>query len=161
MKTPINAFSDHAVPFISPTHPPLPIPTFLQVGSIGDNNTLGGWYSYRASKAATNQVIKTLNLELQRTHPAPSSNSDANARGPTNSAIAVALHPGTLLGTDLSKPFVDPNKNGGGSGGGGKEGKPGVHTPERGAEMLLDVIASLDASKGGSYLDYAGKGIPW
>ncbi|TPX32745.1 hypothetical protein SmJEL517_g04213 [Synchytrium microbalum] len=58
-----------------------------RTGSIADNK-LGGWYSYRASKAAQNQITKTLAAELGR-------------RG----VITVALHPGTV-DTDLSRPFV-------------------------------------------------------
>jgi NAD(P)-dependent dehydrogenase (short-subunit alcohol dehydrogenase family) len=60
-----------------------------RVGSIGDNR-LGGWISYRAAKAAQNQIVKTAALEIARTHP---------------DAIVVALHPGTVA-TALSKPFV-------------------------------------------------------
>ena len=59
-----------------------------RVGSIGDNR-LGGWYGYRASKAALNMFIRTMAIELGRTHP---------------EAICVALHPGTV-DTGLSKPF--------------------------------------------------------
>jgi NAD(P)-dependent dehydrogenase (short-subunit alcohol dehydrogenase family) len=51
-----------------------------RVGSIGDN-ALGGWYSYRASKAALNQVIRTASIELGRSHP---------------QMICAALHPGTV-----------------------------------------------------------------
>ena len=51
-----------------------------RVGSIGDNR-LGGWYSYRASKAALNQFIRTASIELARTHP---------------HSVCVALHPGTV-----------------------------------------------------------------
>lgn len=51
-----------------------------RVGSIGDN-ALGGWYSYRAAKAALNQMIHTGAIELARSHP---------------QAICVALHPGTV-----------------------------------------------------------------
>ena len=51
-----------------------------RVGSIGDN-ALGGWYSYRAAKAALNQLIHTAAIEITRTHP---------------HAIVVALHPGTV-----------------------------------------------------------------
>ena len=60
-----------------------------RVGSISDNR-LGGWYSYRASKAALNMIVKTLAIELARTRP---------------EAICVALHPGTVE-TGLSKPFL-------------------------------------------------------
>ena len=59
-----------------------------RVGSIGDNR-LGGWYSYRASKAALNMFVKTASIELARTRPG---------------AIVVALHPGTV-DTALSAPF--------------------------------------------------------
>ncbi|MEO7504272.1 MAG: SDR family NAD(P)-dependent oxidoreductase [Sphingomicrobium sp.] len=59
-----------------------------RVGSISENR-LGGWYGYRASKAALNMIIKTLAIELARTRP---------------EAICVALHPGTV-DTGLSRPF--------------------------------------------------------
>ncbi|MDR3067644.1 MAG: SDR family NAD(P)-dependent oxidoreductase [Comamonas sp.] len=59
-----------------------------KVGSIGDNR-LGGWYSYRASKAALNMVIKTASVEMARTHP---------------NAVLAALHPGTV-DSALSAPF--------------------------------------------------------
>jgi NAD(P)-dependent dehydrogenase (short-subunit alcohol dehydrogenase family) len=51
-----------------------------RVGSIGDN-ALGGWYSYRAAKAALNQLIHTAAIEVARSHP---------------QAVVVALHPGTV-----------------------------------------------------------------
>lgn len=59
-----------------------------KVGSIGDNR-LGGWYSYRASKAALNMVVKTAAIEVARTHP---------------KAVLCALHPGTV-NSALSAPF--------------------------------------------------------
>lgn len=59
-----------------------------KVGSIGDNR-LGGWYSYRASKAALNMFIKTAAIEMRRSQP---------------QAVLVALHPGTVS-SGLSKPF--------------------------------------------------------
>lgn len=59
-----------------------------RVGSI-DDNRLGGWYSYRASKAALNMVVKTAAIELIRTHPR---------------AVLAALHPGTV-DSPLSAPF--------------------------------------------------------
>ena len=64
-----------------------------RVGSIGDNR-LGGWYSYRASKAALNQVLKTGSIELARTH---------------KEALCVALHPGTVS-TAFTENFAAPNK---------------------------------------------------
>ena len=59
-----------------------------KVGSLGDNR-LGGWYSYRASKAALNMMLKTASIEVRRTHPG---------------AVLVALHPGTVKSA-LSRPF--------------------------------------------------------
>ena len=59
-----------------------------RVGSIGDNR-FGGWMSYRAAKAAQNQIVKTASLEIARSHP---------------QAIVVTLHPGTVA-TRLSQPF--------------------------------------------------------
>ncbi len=59
-----------------------------KVGSIGDNRA-GGWYSYRASKAALNMMIKTAAIELKRTQP---------------NTVLVALHPGTVV-SRLSQPF--------------------------------------------------------
>ena len=59
-----------------------------KVGSIGDNR-LGGWYSYRASKAAVNMMVKTAAIEIKRRLP---------------NAVIVALHPGTV-DTALSAPF--------------------------------------------------------
>ncbi len=59
-----------------------------RVGSIADNR-LGGWYGYRASKAALNQIVRTLAIETRRTHP---------------QTIVAALHPGTVA-TALSAPF--------------------------------------------------------
>lgn len=59
-----------------------------RVGSIGDD-MLGGWYAYRASKAAQNQLLRTLSIELRRTHP---------------QLTCVLLHPGTV-DTPLSRPF--------------------------------------------------------
>lgn len=59
-----------------------------RVGSIGDNH-LGGWISYRASKAALNQIVRTASVELSRTHP---------------EAVLVPLHPGTVA-TSLSEKY--------------------------------------------------------
>ncbi|BGP09824.1 hypothetical protein JCM10049v2_005698 [Rhodotorula toruloides] len=107
-----------------------------RIGSIGDNQK-GGWYAYRASKAATNQVIATLQRELSlRSTP----------------SIAVALHPGTVVGTNLSKPWTREEDAG---------KKEGVHRAEEATGKLLDVIKGLSEQDGGRFLDYAGKEIPW
>ena len=60
-----------------------------RVGSIGDNRS-GGWYSYRAAKAALNQIVHSTAIELRRSHPA---------------SICVAYHPGTVQ-TDLTRRYL-------------------------------------------------------
>ncbi len=64
-----------------------------RVGSIGDNR-LGGWYSYRAAKAALNQVVRTAAVEVARRRP---------------DALLLALHPGTVR-TRLSAAFTSPEQ---------------------------------------------------
>jgi NAD(P)-dependent dehydrogenase (short-subunit alcohol dehydrogenase family) len=101
-----------------------------RVGSIGDN-ALGGWYAYRASKAALNQIVRTAAIELRRRHP---------------QAVCVALHPGTV-DTGLSAPFA-------------KRGLD-VATPGEAARRLLDVIDRLGPADSGAFLDYRGERLPW
>jgi NAD(P)-dependent dehydrogenase (short-subunit alcohol dehydrogenase family) len=101
-----------------------------RVGSIGDNR-LGGWYGYRASKAALNQLVRTAAVELRRRQP---------------DAICVALHPGTV-DSRLSAPF-------------GKEGLE-VRTPAAAADLLLAVIDQLTPAASGGFLDYRGEPVPW
>ena len=77
----------HFVPLLAPGRS-LVAMLSAKVGSIGDNR-LGGWYSYRASKAALNMIVRTAAIELRRRRP---------------QAVLVALHPGTV-NTGLSRPF--------------------------------------------------------
>jgi NAD(P)-dependent dehydrogenase (short-subunit alcohol dehydrogenase family) len=101
-----------------------------KVGSIGDNR-LGGWYSYRASKAALNQLVRTAAIELARRQP---------------QAICVALHPGTVA-TRLSGPFS-------------KSGLQ-VQTPAQCAERLLATIDGLSAADSGGFFNHRGEALPW
>jgi NAD(P)-dependent dehydrogenase (short-subunit alcohol dehydrogenase family) len=101
-----------------------------RVGSISDNK-LGGWHSYRASKAALNMIIKNLAIETARSNP---------------EAIIVALHPGTVE-SSLSSPFS----------GGGQHG--GRFTPEQAATKLLSVIEALSPADSGNVFDYDGNMI--
>jgi len=101
-----------------------------RVASIGDNR-LGGWYSYRASKAALNQLVRTAAVELKRRSP---------------DAICVALHPGTVA-TGLSAPFS-------------KDGLE-IQTAEGSAARLLDVIDGLNPDQTGGFFDHLGVPIPW
>ncbi len=98
-----------------------------RVGSISDNK-LGGWYGYRASKAAVNQLVRTLAIEDKRRN---------------SSGIVVALHPGTV-DTGLSRPFqanVSPGR---------------LFKPDRAAVQLLDVIDGLRAPDSGKLFAWDG-----
>ena len=101
-----------------------------RVGSIGDNH-LGGWYSYRAAKAALNQLVHTAAIELRRNRP---------------EALCVAIHPGTVA-TPLTDGYVKTGLE--------------VQTPEVAAHRILDVLAGLDASQSGGFFDHKGLPIPW
>ncbi|MGG6297151.1 SDR family NAD(P)-dependent oxidoreductase [Leptolyngbya sp. AN02str] len=103
-----------------------------KLGSIGDNQ-LGGWYGYRASKAALNQLMRTTAIEYKRTCP---------------NAIVVTLHPGTT-DTQLSRPFqrnVPPDK---------------LFTPQRTVRQLLLVIDQLQNSDSGEFFSWDGNRLPW
>ena len=102
-----------------------------RVGSIGDNR-LGGWHSYRASKAALNMVLRNLAVELGRTHP---------------QAVVAGLHPGTV-DTGLSAPFqkgVKPEK---------------LFTADYSADRLLAVIEGLTPADSGGVFAWDGQRIP-
>ncbi|MEL6878028.1 MAG: SDR family NAD(P)-dependent oxidoreductase [Pseudomonadota bacterium] len=102
-----------------------------RVGSISDNG-LGGWHSYRASKAALNMLIKNFALELGRTH---------------SDSVVVGLHPGTV-DSALSEPF--------------QKGLPDgqLTSPPDAAAHLLGVIDSLKADQSGLVFDWKGEEIP-
>ena len=103
-----------------------------KVGSIQDNR-LGGWYSYRASKAALNMAIKTISLEWQYKVP--------------NCCVA-ALHPGTT-DTGLSKPFqanVATKK---------------LFSTDQTATLLLDVMGKLNSKNSGRFWNWNGEELPW
>lgn len=101
-----------------------------KVGSIGDN-ALGGWYGYRAAKAALNQIVKTASIELTRR---------------SKQSLCLALHPGTIA-TQLSDPF---NKSG-----------LNVRSPDVAAAELLRIIHNVDAAQTGGFYDYKGNVLPW
>lgn len=104
-----------------------------KVGSIGDNR-LGGWYAYRASKAATHMLIKTTAIEWQRRFPAV--------------AIA-AYHPGTTA-SPLSQPFqgrVPPDQ---------------LKTPAEAAHCLWSVLEDrIMPGQSGRFWNWDGSELPW
>jgi len=103
-----------------------------KVGSISDNK-LGGWYSYRASKASMNMLIKSAAVEL--------------ARRAKNIKL-ISFHPGTT-DTELSKPF---QKN---------VPKDKLFTCEFVASQLLTIVENTAIDGEASFLDWQGKNIPW
>jgi NAD(P)-dependent dehydrogenase (short-subunit alcohol dehydrogenase family) len=101
-----------------------------RVGSIGDNR-LGGWWSYRASKAALNQLVRTASIELKRANP---------------EAAIVAIHPGTVA-TRLSAPFS-------------KSGLE-VQAPTEAAQRILGVLAGIGPAQSGGFFDHKGQPVAW
>ncbi len=103
-----------------------------RVGSIEDNR-LGGWYSYRASKAALNMALKTLSIEWRHSHP----------RG-----VVAALHPGTN-DTALSRPFQRNLPAG------------QLLQPSDSAVLMTGLLAELDPSLSGRFWAWDGEPLPW
>ncbi len=103
-----------------------------RVGSIGDNRA-GGWYAYRGSKAAQNQLLKTFSIEFKRRNPL---------------SVCLLLHPGTV-DTPLSLPFqanVPTEK---------------LFDSARAAEQLLAVIARSTPNDSGRFIAWDGTDIVW
>jgi NAD(P)-dependent dehydrogenase (short-subunit alcohol dehydrogenase family) len=113
-------------------HPAIFASLSARVGSIGDNH-LGGWYAYRASKAAHNMLIKTASIELRRLNP---------------SAMAISLHPGTT-DTLLSLPFQ------------ARVPEVKLFSPTYVAERLMKVLGNRTTSDSGSFYDWADERVPW
>ena len=101
-----------------------------KVGSIGDN-ALGGWYGYRASKAALNQLVKTAAIELTRRN---------------KQSVCVSLHPGTV-DTPLSQPFAKTGLT--------------VRPADAAASELLQVIRCLTPANTGALIDSQGQTLPF
>ncbi|MDX2100341.1 MAG: SDR family NAD(P)-dependent oxidoreductase [Leptolyngbyaceae cyanobacterium bins.59] len=122
----------HLVPLLKHAEPSVFASISAKVGSIGDNE-LGGWYGYRASKAALNMFMRTVAIEYTRKSPR---------------TIVVLLHPGTT-DTRLSKPFqrnVSPEK---------------LFSVERTVSQLLTVIEKLEPGDSGQFFSWDGTRLPW
>ena len=101
-----------------------------RVGSISDNQK-GGWYGYRASKAALNMMLQTAAIELQRKNP---------------SLRVVALQPGTVR-SRLSEPF--------------QAGVPTLLEPSVSVAGMMRAMMALATKSGAHFIDYQGREIPW
>jgi len=120
------------IPMMNTKHKSIIAALSARVGSIADNR-LGGWHSYRASKAALNMYFKTLSIEMKRKNP---------------NLILSLLHPGTT-DTKLSKPFqknVPEHK---------------LFPPEQAVDHLYDVITGLEPDDSGKFYAWDGQLIEW
>ena len=101
-----------------------------RVGRINDNKK-GGWYGYRASKAALNMLLQTAAIELQR--------KNMNIR-------VVALQPGTVR-SRLSNPFVGTHTH--------------LLEPQDSVSAMLEAMKHLSIKSGAHFIDFMGNEIPW
>ena len=116
----------------SAEHPAIFATISARVGSITDNQ-LGGWYSYRMSKAALNMGMKNLSIEWGLS---------------LKDVCVVVMQPGTV-NTQLSAPFQ------------GNVAEGHLFSPAYSAECLLEVLSGMTAAQSGSFVDWAGESIPW
>ena len=121
----------HLLPLLARDRPSVFAALSARVGSIGDNRK-GGWYGYRASKAALNMLIKTASIELVRLNPG---------------AACIGLHPGTV-DTNLSGPFQKHLR------------AEQIFSPDSAAAKLLTVIASVGPEQSGKCLAWDGTEVP-
>lgn len=122
----------HLLPLLKHDRPSVLAAISAKIGSIGDNR-LGGWYGYRASKAALNMLIKTAAIEYARKSP---------------NTILASLHPGTT-NTRLSQPFqrgVPPEK---------------LFPVPRTVTQLMQVIDGLESADSGAFFNWDGRRLPW
>lgn len=103
-----------------------------RVGSISDNH-LGGWYSYRISKAALNMAIRNISIEFGRRNP---------------QLCCFGYHPGTV-DTDLSKPFTK------------RYTKNPIFTPQQAAEYFHSVLVQRSAQDNGLFFDWKGEKVDY
>ncbi len=121
----------HVLPLLSRDDPATFAALSARVGSIADNR-IGGWHSYRASKAALNMLIRNYAIEMGRTH---------------KQAIIVGLHPGTV-DTALSEPFQKNLPDG------------QLTAPDDAAGKLLGVLETLTPGDSGQVFDWKGERVP-
>lgn len=119
----------HFAPLLA-TGPSIYAKLSARVGSISDNHK-GGWYGYRASKAALNMFLQTAAIELQRKQPG---------------LRVVALQPGTVR-SNLSKPFSASGAN--------------LLEPAESVAGMLTALRGLQVRSGAHYVDYQGQEILW
>ena len=122
----------HFLPLLSHAEPAVFASVAARVGSIGDNR-LGGWYSYRASKAALVMLMKTLAIEASRR---------------SKNLVCFCLHPGTVA-TPLSAPFQSNVRDG------------QLFSPSQSAGYLLDILSHAGPQHHGRHVAWDGQFIDW
>ncbi|GAB3026521.1 SDR family NAD(P)-dependent oxidoreductase [Bowmanella dokdonensis] len=122
----------HLPLLLSKEEPAVAVFISARVGSIGDNR-LGGWYAYRAAKAALNMLVATAQVEYRRRRP---------------EVRLVCYHPGTV-DTSLSRPFQAnvPAEQ--------------LFSAKLAVQHMLSVLEGLPQEQGPYYLDWRGNRIPW
>jgi len=129
---PTLLLAKYAVPLLKHSEDPVFAAVSAKVGSIADNR-LGGWHSYRASKAALNMALKCLAIEWERT---------------LKSAKVLSIHPGTT-DTELSKPFQK------------RVPESQLFSSGKTARYLLEHIADAHRHESGRFIAWDGQTIPW
>nr|WP_088877919.1 SDR family NAD(P)-dependent oxidoreductase [Vibrio mediterranei] len=129
---PTLLLAKHVLPFLRRSDAPRFATISARVGSI-DDNELGGWYSYRCSKAALNMAVKNISIEWGRL---------------MKRSCTIALHPGTT-DTALSLPFQAnvPEKQ--------------LFAPDKSANLLFHVLTNLSPEDNGRFIAYDGSDITW
>lgn len=122
----------HLLPLTPKDRPSVFAALSARVGSISDN-ALGGWYGYRAAKAALNMLIRTAAIEHRRDHPL---------------GVCVAIHPGTTA-TALSGPFL------------ASRARERAFSPNTTASHILRVLDELRPADTGGFFAWDGSRIPW
>lgn len=122
----------HVAAILKGPHPSKLVFFSARVASIDDNH-LGGWYGYRASKAALNMMLKCAQIEYQRR---------------AKNISLISYHPGTVA-TELSKPFQ------------GNVPESQLFTAEFTVNQLLNIIPNLNPESGPHYIDWQGSKIQW
>lgn len=119
-------------PLLPKNKPAYVVQLGAKVGSISDNH-LGGWYGYRASKAALNMLFRTAAIEFKRTH---------------KQLTLAVIHPGTT-NTELSEPFQQ------------RLPADKLYSPELSAQRIVTVIAALTPENSGSFYFWDGEKLPY
>lgn len=129
---PTALFAKHLQPLFKHSELSIFATISAKVGSIEDNK-LGGWYGYRASKAALNMLIKNIAIEYSRV---------------SKNTIVIALHPGTT-NTQLSAPFQKnvPSEK--------------LFSVSLSTQQLLSVINNMTINDNGNFFSWDGNNLPW